>query len=50
VVATGRRMKGVERLMICAIELVADALLSARAAMQKPYDVSESRHTAAAIS
>src|SRR6201996_3343381 len=36
VVATGRRIKGVERLMTSAIEAVADQLLSGGALMQKP--------------
>src|SRR5580692_11208635 len=48
VVATGRRIKGVERDMRDAIEAVADQLLSGNAPIQKPYDVTWYRHTLAA--
>src|SRR5579871_5732821 len=46
VVATGRRMKGAERFITCAM-VVAGELLSGSAPMQKPHDVTRYRHTSA---
>src|SRR5580658_8566247 len=48
VVATGRRIKGVERDIRDATEAVADQLLSGNASIQKPYNVTWYRHTLAA--
>src|SRR6202030_3135435 len=41
VVATGRRIKGVDRLITYAIEVVAAQLLSVTASMQKPLQMSQ---------
>jgi hypothetical protein len=49
VVATGRRIKGEERLIRYAIEVVADQLLSGCTSTQKPQNVTRCRHMLAAI-
>jgi hypothetical protein len=49
-VATGRRMKGVERLITTCFEFLATEVLSRGASMQKPHNVTKCCHTPAAIS
>src|SRR6185437_13840805 len=48
VVATGRRIKGLERLIKMRSKPFSDQLLSGNSPIQKPYNVTWSRHTAAA--